>query len=131
MPPFHLPRLTLTGTNIDAPDPHRLAAFYSELLGWEIARAEDDDVWLRPPDGGRGLSFQRETGYRRPTWPAGAGDQQMMMHLEVMVDDLDAAVAHAVAAGATVADHQPQDTVRVCLDPAGHPFCLWLAEEPA
>jgi hypothetical protein len=53
-------------------------------------------------------------------------DQQMMMHLEVMVDDLDAAVAHAVAAGATVADYQPQDTVRVCLDPAGHPFCLWL-----
>lgn len=126
-----MPRLSLTGVNIDAPDPHRLAAFYSELLGWEIARAEDDDVWLRPPDGGRGLSFQRESRYRRPTWPAGTGDQQMMMHLEVMVDDLDAAVAHAVAAGATVAEYQPQDTVRVCLDPAGHPFCLWLAEQPA
>jgi predicted enzyme related to lactoylglutathione lyase len=123
-----MPQLTLTGINIDAPDPHELAAFYSRLLGWEVARAERDDVWLRPPDGGRGLSFQRETAYRRPTWPAGAGDQQMMMHLEVMVDDLDASVAHAVAAGATLADHQPQDAVRVCLDPAGHPFCLWLAE---
>ena len=119
-------RLTLTGVNIGAPDPHVLAAFYAGLLGWEIGRAEDDDVWLRPPDGGRGLSFQRETAYQRPTWPAGPGDQQMMMHLEVMVDDLESAVAHAVSLGATVAGFQPQDDVRVCLDPAGHPFCLWL-----
>jgi hypothetical protein len=52
--------LTLTGTNIDAADPHALAAFYAALLGWEISRALEDDVWLRPPDGGRGLSFQRE-----------------------------------------------------------------------
>jgi hypothetical protein len=42
------------------------------------------------------------------------------------VDDLDNATALATAAGATVADYQPQDDVRVCLDPAGHPFCLWL-----
>lgn len=119
-------RLTLTGVNIGAPDPYVLAEFYAGLLGWEIARAEEDDVWLRPPDGGRGLSFQRETGHERPTWPAGPGEQQMMMHLEVMVDDLQSAVAHAVSLGATVADFQPQKDVRVCLDPAGHPFCLWL-----
>jgi predicted enzyme related to lactoylglutathione lyase len=121
-----MPRLILTGVNIGASDPHQLAAFYSTLLGWQIGRVEEDDVWLRPPDGGRGLSFQREVAHRRPAWPAGPGDQQMMMHLEVMVDDLDAAVAHAVAAGATVAEYQPQEHVRVCLDPAGHPFCLWL-----
>jgi predicted enzyme related to lactoylglutathione lyase len=119
-------RLTLTGINIDAPDPHTLAAFYADLLGWEIGRAEEDDVYLRPPDGGRGLSFQRETKYERPTWPAGPGDQQMMMHLEVMVNDLESAVEHAVSLGATVAEFQPQEHVRVCLDPAGHPFCLWL-----
>ena len=35
------------------------------------------------------------------------------------------AVEVAVAAGATLAEFQPQDHVRVCLDPAGHPFCLW------
>jgi Glyoxalase-like domain len=40
------------------------------------------------------------------------------------VDDLDAAVADAVALGARVAAFQPQDNVRVLLDPAGHPFCL-------
>jgi hypothetical protein len=49
----------------------------------------------------------------------------MMMHLEIRVDDLDAAVAQAVALGATVAGFQPQEDVRVCLDPAGHPFCLY------
>jgi hypothetical protein len=31
-----------------------------------------------------------------------------------------------VALGATVAAYQPQDDVRVVLDPAGHPFCLYL-----
>jgi predicted enzyme related to lactoylglutathione lyase len=118
--------LTLTYTNIDAPDPHALAAFYAGLLGWDISRALEDDVWLRPPDGGTGLLFQRERRYRRPAWPAAPGRQQMMMHLDIRVDDLEAAVAHAVSFGATVADHQPQDDVRVCLDPAGHPFCLYL-----
>ena len=47
------------------------------------------------------------------------------MHLEVEVSDLAAAVEHAVELGATVAEHQPQDDVRVLLDPAGHPFCLY------
>ena len=47
------------------------------------------------------------------------------MHLDIEVDDLDAAGARAVAAGATLAAFQPQDDVRVYLDPAGHPFCLF------
>jgi hypothetical protein len=29
-----------------------------------------------------------------------------------------------VALGALVAEAQPQDNVRVLIDPAGHPFCL-------
>ena len=49
-----------------------------------------------------------------------------MLHFEIKVDDLDAAVAHAVELGARVAEHQPQPRVRVMLDPAGHPFCLYL-----
>ena len=48
-----------------------------------------------------------------------------MMHLDIEVDDLETAGARAVAAGAALADFQPQDDVRVYLDPAGHPFCLW------
>ncbi len=52
----------------------------------------------------------------------------MQMHLEIAVDDLEAGVAQAVAAGATLAAFQPQEDVRVCLDPAGHPFCLYVRE---
>jgi hypothetical protein len=47
-----------------------------------------------------------------------------MMHFDFQVGDLDSAVEDAVALGATLADAQPQENVRVLLDPAGHPFCL-------
>lgn len=53
----------------------------------------------------------------------------MMIHLDFGVDDLKEAVQWAVAAGATVAAHQPQDDVRVMLDPEGHPFCLFLGTQ--
>ena len=53
------------------------------------------------------------------------GRPGMQLHLEVEVSDLDAAVEHAVELGATLAAYQPQDDVRVMLDPAGHPFCLY------
>jgi hypothetical protein len=52
-----------------------------------------------------------------------------MMHFDFQDADLEAAVAEAVALGATVADYQPREKVRVLLDPAGHPFCLCLDEE--
>lgn len=118
--------LTLTTINIGAPDPGALARFYAGLLGWEIRAEEPDWVVLKNPDDGIALSFQTESAYVRPVWPAAPGDQQMMLHLEIRVDDLDSSVAHATECGATVSDHQPQDDVRVCLDPVGHPFCLWL-----
>jgi catechol 2,3-dioxygenase-like lactoylglutathione lyase family enzyme len=118
--------MTVTGTNIDAPDANALADFYRRLLGWETGTDEPGWVVLRAPGGGHTLNFQTEERYVPPVWPAGPGDQQMMMHLEIAVGDLEAGVAHAVAQGATLASFQPQDDVRVCLDPAGHPFCLYL-----
>ena len=121
-----MPRLTVTGTNLDAPDANGLADFYRRLLGWTASTDEPGWVLLQPPGGGHTLNFQTEEHYVRPVWPAGPGEAQMMMHLEIEVDDLQASVAHAVEAGATLADYQPQDDVRVCLDPAGHPFCLFL-----
>jgi catechol 2,3-dioxygenase-like lactoylglutathione lyase family enzyme len=119
------PQLTLSGTNIGAPDPNALADFYRTLLGWNTIVEEPGWVILRPPGGGQSLNFQEESGYVRPVWPAGPGDQQMMMHLEIRVNDLEAGVERAVALGAALADFQPQEHVRVCLDPAGHPFCLF------
>jgi catechol 2,3-dioxygenase-like lactoylglutathione lyase family enzyme len=118
--------MTLTGTVLDAPDVAELATFYHRLLGWPLRHDEPDWATLRPPGGGAGLAFQTEGAYVRPTWPAGPGDQQMMTHLDIEVDDLDAAGAHAVALGAVLAEYQPQEHVRVYLDPAGHPFCLWM-----
>ena len=121
-----MPRLTVTGTNIDAPDANALADFYRRLLGWTTRTEEPGWVVIQPDDGGGTLSFQTESRYVRPVWPAGPGDQQMMMHLEIQVDDLEAGVAPWATACATLAGFQPQEDVRVCLDPAGHPFCLFL-----
>jgi hypothetical protein len=50
----------------------------------------------------------------------------MQLHLDLEVDDLDQAVAHAIEAGAELPEFQPQERVRVMLDPDGHPFCLYL-----
>lgn len=61
-----------------------------------------------------------------PAWPSVSGVQQIMAHLDIAVRDLDGAVTLAVDVGATLVDYQPQDDVRVMLDPAGHPFCLFL-----
>ena len=119
------PAFQLTAAVLGAPDPRQLARFYSRLLGWPVGRDEPDWATVRPPDGGAGLSFQLEEDHVRPSWPAGPGDQQMQVHLDIEVDDLEAAGAHASAAGAVLAEYQPQDDVRVYLDPAGHPFCLF------
>ena len=120
------PVLTLSGVVLDSPDAEELAAFYRRLLGWTVAQDEPDWVRLHSPAGGAGLSFQTEPGYVRPVWPAGPGDPQMSVHLDIAVEDLAVAGQHAIAAGAALADYQPQDDVRVYLDPAGHPFCLFL-----
>ncbi|PRY46531.1 VOC family protein [Umezawaea tangerina] len=119
------PKLTLAGVVLGTDDVPGLTAFYRRLLGWRQGADEPEWATLRPPDGGTGLSFQFEAHHTRPTWPAGPGDQQMMVHLDIHVDDLDTAGAHATAAGATLADFQPQAGVRVYLDPSGHPFCLF------
>ena len=115
------------GVVLDSPDASELAAFYERMLGWKRRSDEPGWVTLAPPDGGIGLSFQTDTRHVRPVWPAGDGDPQMQIHLDIEVQDLAAAVAYAQAAGATLAEFQPQTDVRVMQDPAGHPFCLWVA----
>jgi hypothetical protein len=59
-------------------------------------------------------------------WPEVDGKQTKMQHLDIQVDDLDVAAAHATSVGARLADFQPQEHVRVLFDPAGHPFCLFV-----
>jgi hypothetical protein len=56
-----------------------------------------------------------------------------MLHFEVQVDDLEAALATAIDAGGTEAPWQPPDRnparIRIVFDPAGHPLCLFLRGE--
>ena len=120
------PHLRLTSTVLGSPDPRALADFYRRLLGWQIRTDEPEWVTLGPPGGETRLSFQLEPHHVRPVWPAKPGEPQMTAHLDIAVDDLAAAVAHAEAAGAVLAEFQPQEEVRVFLDPDGHPFCLYV-----
>ena len=116
------------GAVLDCPDAPALARFYAGLLGWRVAKEEPDWATITPGEGVAYVGFQTSPEYVPPVWPPVEGEQQMMMHLDVEVDDLGAAVEDALAAGARLAEHQPQENVRVMLDPAGHPFCLYLGK---
>jgi catechol 2,3-dioxygenase-like lactoylglutathione lyase family enzyme len=118
------------GTILAAPDPVALGRFYQGLLGGELDEGDPGFVTLlvRPTDT-TSLAFQLEPDHVAPVWPVpGVRDQQMQVHLDVGVTDVAAAVEDALALGARLADEQPQDDVRVMLDPVGHPFCLYLDE---
>jgi predicted enzyme related to lactoylglutathione lyase len=114
------------GVVLEAPDGLALARFYSELTGWPIAKSEAGGAAIQVPGTSSYLGFDDSAGFEPPVWPAAQGRQRQMMHIDIAVDDLEAAVADAVGLGAKVAEFQPQDDVRVLLDPAGHPFCLYL-----
>jgi catechol 2,3-dioxygenase-like lactoylglutathione lyase family enzyme len=119
--------VTLVSTVLECRDARELADFYERLLGW--TRVSDGDDWaqLRPPAGGSGLSFSADPLYQPPVWPATEGHQQMELHPDFLVDDLARGVEHALSCGARLADFQPQEHVRVLIDPAGHPFCFFDA----
>jgi len=130
------PTYRLAGPVLDSGHPRELAEFYHRLLGWSIVAEEgpapgapSEDGWamLRSPDGVQKLEVQWEPNYVPPTWPPVPGRQLMMIHLDFGVDDLEAGVAWALESGASLADAQPQESVRVMLDPEGHPFCLFPA----
>jgi catechol 2,3-dioxygenase-like lactoylglutathione lyase family enzyme len=108
---------------IDCQDPAALAAFYSELLGHPVTYRSDDFVVVAPNDTTSGLAFQLAPGHRPPTWPDPSVPQQI--HLDVMVDDVDAAAERVLAIGARRLEAAGADEhAYVFADPAGHPFCL-------
>ncbi len=113
------------GVVLEAPEPQALLHFWSELLDAPIHHESEEGGAVDFGEGVAYLAVQRAEVYEPPVWPAEPGRQQMQSHLDIEVSDLSAAVAHAVELGATVAEFQPQVNVRVLLDPAGHPFCLY------
>jgi catechol 2,3-dioxygenase-like lactoylglutathione lyase family enzyme len=102
---------------VDCPDPMAEATFWSAVLGDPVTYADDDFVVVAANTTTSGLAFQRATGLTAPTWPDPAVPQQM--HLDVMVDDQEAAGRTVLGLGAR---RLPGD--HVYADPAGHPFCL-------
>ena len=121
------------GVAIDCLEAPPVARFYERLLGFEVRDLGPRWAQLWDPQGGVHLNIQGDPEYRPPTWPEQPGKQAKMLHFEVAVDDLEASVALAIDAGGSEAPWQPPDRdrerIRIMLDPAGHPLCLFLHGE--
>jgi predicted enzyme related to lactoylglutathione lyase len=105
---------------IDANDPERLAAFWGEVLGTEVA----DRV-----DGGRFVFLGRAEGtmlcFQRVPEPKGGKNR---VHLDVKVEDLEAATDRIVALGATWDGFDraiDDDRWRTLQDPEGNEFDIF------
>lgn len=119
-----MPVARMRSVVLDCPDPRALAEFYQAVIGGDITFAEED--WVVLMVGGLRLAFQQADEFAPPTWPTAERPQQF--HLDLTVDDVDAAEPQLLALGATKHQVQPGDAAgdqfRVYVDPAGHPFCL-------
>jgi predicted enzyme related to lactoylglutathione lyase len=114
------PGTTLMGVTLDCPDASALSAFYSELLGKPVTY-DADGMAMIGNDGEQPVLFQQVVDYTAPRWPDPAHPQQF--HLDVAVDDIDAAEPATLALGATRLPGGGK-SFRVFADPAGKPFCL-------
>jgi predicted enzyme related to lactoylglutathione lyase len=115
--------------NIDVPELAPAIEFYEAAVGAKVARLLDDDVaqlvygssllcLLVKPLG----SAATPTGRRREI-----GRHWTPVHVDFVVDDIEAAVARALAAGATRESECIEWRGSKCVsfsDPFGHGFCL-------
>lgn len=115
--------------NIDVPDLARGEAFYTAALGLTVGRrlgaagvellgAPCPIYLLAKPAGSATAPGAAPRDYARHWTP---------VHLDLVVDDLDAALARALAAGATL--ERPPSTsswgrLALLADPFGHGLCL-------
>ncbi|WP_433291297.1 VOC family protein [Actinoplanes sp. CA-030573] len=134
---------TLLQVVLDGPDARKLAEFYRKLFGLLYrpgdeppAAGEPDErgqdwLVLQNPSGGLQLAFQQNPSLVRTTWPDPA--VPMQLHLDTTVESvaqLDAQHERALALGASVLydrSDDPEEPLRVYADPAGHPFCIFVA----
>lgn len=123
-------RITRQVVVLDATDLAAVSQFWAGVLGGHVV--EDDD-WHSVVDaaGEWRMGVQHAPDHVAPDWPAGTPGQQV--HLDLWVEDIEAAHDEVMALGARVlqdaAETDEPDRFRVYADPAGHPFCLcWVAE---
>jgi predicted enzyme related to lactoylglutathione lyase len=115
---------------LDCAEPDELAAFYKELLEAEETEATANRVEIRSPDGTR-LAFRRDMNATPPSWPR--PENSLQAHLELVVDDLDAAERRVVSLGGRPTDAKDPSArteSRGCTDPAGHSFTLRRSTPP-
>ncbi|MEN3360169.1 MAG: hypothetical protein V7637_4151 [Mycobacteriales bacterium] len=112
----------LEKTVFDCPDPGALAAFYAGILGMRVNEESADWVVIGREPGDRHLAFQRASTWIPPRWPDPGHPQQL--HLDIRVDDVDAAEQAVLALGARRLAAERETGFRVFADPVGHPFCL-------
>jgi catechol 2,3-dioxygenase-like lactoylglutathione lyase family enzyme len=131
----------LLQTVLDTTDVRGLAEFYRELLGLRYRPGDDpppegevDDAdWLvLTDDNGTGrLAFQQVDHLEPTTWPR--HDVPMQLHLDLTVtsrEELERHRARAEELGARpLLDRtdDPDEPLHVLADPAGHPFCIFVA----
>jgi len=114
--------------NIDVPDLGSAIAFYRDAFGLTLSRRLSAGVAELSGWPARLYLLQKPAGSR-----AAAGDLRHYdrhwtpVHLDVAVDDLDASLARALAAGAraeTDIRTEPWGRIVVVADPFGHGLCL-------
>ena len=124
--------MKIIGTAIDCDDENALADFYVKLLGWTKTFSGNGFAVISSPEYPALLVFQAVENYQKPVWPCEKDKQAQMMHFDFFVENLDEAVEHAKACGATVSEVQFFEGSSVTmLDPVGHPFCLSTVWEEA
>ncbi|MEH0830040.1 MULTISPECIES: VOC family protein [unclassified Micromonospora] len=137
------PGLRLCQVVLDCTDARALAEFYRALLGLVYrpgdepsAAGEPDErgrdwLVLRTAEGVPQLAFQQVDRLPEATWPEGVVPQQLHLDLTVpSVAELDRQHERVLALGGRLLrdrSDDPDEPLRVYADPAGHPFCVFVA----
>jgi hypothetical protein len=115
------PRLSLGSVNVDCADPVRLAEFWAAATGGEVSGEHGDFVFVRPPDGGVMLYFQR-VQRERPT------HNSIHLDFSVPAGQRETEVARLVELGASrqwdVVGEVPWVDWSTMADPEGNLFCV-------
>jgi predicted enzyme related to lactoylglutathione lyase len=114
----------------DAADLASESAFWAGVLDGTVDAEENWHMVM--VDGVPRIGVQLAPDHVPPTWPDGSPPQQV--HLDLWVDDFEAAHERVMSLGAKVlkaaADTDAPDNFQVYADPAGHPFCLcWITSQ--
>ena len=99
---------------VDATDPARLAAFWSELLGRPVVDRTGPYVWLRR-EKGLGLGFQQATESK-------SGKNRM--HFDISSPDPAAEQQRVEALGGRRLEEYADGGFLVMADPEGNEFCI-------